>query len=252
MKIYEALVVDDEKLACQRMERLLQAHPAFEVIGVCQTFQETAAFLQRRKPDVLFLDIELKGKTGFEVLEFVVPETYVVFCTAYGHYALQAFETMAVDYLMKPVLPERLALTLEKIQKNGYERAEDQFKRLASELEKLRPKKIITSLPHKTGDRIQLIRLEDIVYFEANGKYVDYYDRNGGKYLSEMSLRLLEEKLPETFVRIHRGKIVNWDCVREFRKYFKGKYMLKMNDAKGSLLESGGGYSERIREKLAV
>ena len=159
---------------------------------------------------------------------------------------MQAFETHSIDYLLKPVEEERLQLTISKL--NKLDNHNRKMKDLLKNIENFLPKKEATSIPYKVGDKVILIKLENVVYFEADNKYVDFYDSRGNKYLAEQSLKILEEKLPDYFIRISKSLIINTHKIKESRRYSRGKYDLIMDDINRSNLISGSRYSEQMKK----
>lgn len=244
---YQTILIDDEEIARIRLRRLLQAHTDyFEIIGEAKNGTEALLQIEKLRPDLILLDIEMPGLNGFELLKRLKIQPMVVFCTAYDHYALQAFETHSIDYLLKPVEPERLLLTIEKLKKTNLQN--QNLQSLLQNIEHYLPKKEVTSIPCKIGDRVILVKLENVLYFEAKNKYVNYFDVQGKKYLTEQSLTALEAKLPSYFTRISKSVIVNQNKVLEYQKYFKGKFVIILDDARRTQLISGERYAERIQE----
>ncbi|ASB49716.1 LytR/AlgR family response regulator transcription factor [Alkalitalea saponilacus] len=251
MNVLRTLIIDDESIARQRLSTLLASFKdRFEIIGEAGNGIEGAKMINHLKPDIVFLDIQMPGKTGFEMLEDLEFIPHVVFCTAYENYALQAFETLALDYLVKPVEAERLKITLEKLDHISNQKSSLRIKELLNLIELQTEKKILHSVPHKIGDRVLLIKTEHITHFKANEKYVDFFTNNGEKYISEMSLKKLLDRLPDHFIQIHRGIIVNINYIKEFRKYFKGKYILVLNDKNRTRIETGSSYTNVIKELI--
>lgn len=243
----QTLLIDDEEIARNRLRRLLQPHADyFEIIGEAKNGIEALSQIEKLRPDLIFLDIEMPGLNGFELLKHLEIQPIVIFCTAYDHYAVRAFETHSIDYLLKPVEPERLLLTIEKLEKTNFQN--QNLQTLLQNIEHYLPKKEVTSIPCKIGDRVILVKLENVLYFEAKNKYVNYFDVQGKSYLTEQSLSALEEKLPAYFTRISKSVIVNQNRVLEYRKYFKGRFVLILDDVRRTQLISGEKYAPRIRE----
>lgn len=253
MKKLTTIVIDDESIARQRLIRLLnEFNGHFQVIGEAKNGIEGAKLTNELKPDLIFLDIQMPGKTGFDMLEELEHMPQVVFCTAYEEFALKAFQTLALDYLVKPVEKDRLQLTLDKLARNEAGGATMQVQQLLDMVRQKTNHKELQSIPYKTGDRIILIKLEKITHFAANEKYVEFYTNDGKTYLTELSLKKLTERLPENFRQVHRGIIVNIDYVKEFRKYFKGKFILILKDVNSTKLETGSSFSGNIKEYLSI
>ena len=163
---YRTLIADDEQLARDRMKRLLAEHSdKIEVIGEAQNGIECREMIDRLKPDLVFLDIQMPGLNGFEVLQQSSHSPVVIFCTAYDEYALQAFETNSIDYIVKPVKAERVQKSIEKLDSLKSNRDKQEMLRLIDSYISQAPKKEITSMPVKVGDRMLFVRIDDIVYF---------------------------------------------------------------------------------------
>ncbi len=253
MNTYRTIIIDDEAIARQRLSRLLkECNGQIQLIAEAKNGIEGADLINSLKPDLIFLDIQMPGKTGFEMLKELEHVPHVVFCTAYEEFALQAFNTLAIDYLVKPVEEDRLQLTLEKLNRNAASSPGLQINELLQLVNQKMESKKLLSIPYKIGDRVILIKTENITYFSSSDKYVEFYTNENIKYLTELSLKKLLERLPNNFVQIHRGIIVNINFVKEFRKYFRGKYILVLDDVITTKLESSRSYSDRIKNYLCV
>ncbi|SEL51340.1 LytR/AlgR family response regulator transcription factor [Parapedobacter koreensis] len=224
---YNALIIDDEPLARQRLRQLLVPYPAIHVVGEASNGEEGLARIEALKPDLLFLDIEMPVLNGFELLGQLKRQPRVVFVTAYDQYALKAFEENSIDYLLKPVEAERLKKTIQKI--TQAEAAATGLFDLQRLLDGLQPaKKQPLSLTVKLGDRILLIKTADIVAAEAEDKYVMLHTKDGKRHLTDYTLADLENLLSGNFLRIHRSILINTDCISEIRKGFNGSYTFVM------------------------
>lgn len=249
------ILIDDEPLAISRLKRLLGNHTdTFTIIGEAQNGAEGLALVEAERPDVIFLDIEMPLLNGFEMLGRLSYMPLVVFATAYDQYAIRAFEENSVDYLLKPIEPERLARTVQKIQALRGETQPNVTNpyadNLARLLEQMKPKKELFSISVKTGEKIRLIPLTDIAFFEAEEKYVFLATTDGQKFLTTYTIASLDEKLPDTFVRVSRSAIVNSHRIREFQKHFDGKFVLTLNDVKQTRLTTGSTYADNVRQLL--
>ncbi|QEE27058.1 response regulator transcription factor [Terriglobus albidus] len=241
-----ALIVDDEALARTRMNRLLSGDPEIEISGECRNSREAYAFLSSQTVDVVFLDIQMPGENGFDLIEKIgfrkMPVT--VFVTAHNHYAIRAFEVHALDYLTKPIEQERLASTIEHVKQRVRERTGehpsvsyrgDLEETLRSMLASLGPSSQTVSYTKRLlvpdGAKTTFIDVETIEWIEA----ADYYVRihSGQKeFLLRESMKDLAAALdPSRFVRIHRSAIVNLACVREVFREGRGD---------GTVVLSGG------------
>jgi len=251
----KTILIDDEALALSRLRRLLSKHSdVFQIVSEAQNGAEGLLEIDKHRPDVIFLDIEMPLLNGFEMLAKLTTMPLVVFSTAYDQYAIRAFEENSVDYLLKPVENDRLQKTIEKIRnitQSGSHAGHNPYsENLIKLLEEMKPKKEIFSLSVKSGDRILLIPLTEITHFEAEEKYVFLNTLDGQKYLLNFTLTALEEKLPQHYLRISRAAIVNSHHIKEIQKHFSAKFVITMRDRKASQLSSGSTYGEVIRHLL--
>jgi len=251
VKKYRTLIVDDEEPARIRLIQLLSKyHEMISIIGEAVNGIQAVEMINSLKPDIVFLDIRMPGKDGFEVIQSLQNVPYLIFCTAFDHYALQAFETNSIDYIVKPVKPERLAVTLEKIKNLSRNNDYSQILKWVEETIASQKKETVSSFPIKVGDRVIFIKTEDIAYFEANEKYVELNNRQGKKHLLDQSLSYLEGKLPGNFLRVHRAIIINTLLIKEIRRYMGSKYSIILNDMLQSHIISGRSYVEKVKELL--
>src|SRR5204862_642039 len=173
------------------------------VIAEAGTGGEAIQKIEELNPDLIFLDIQMPDLTGFEVIEKLSRKPNIIFTTAYEQYAIKAFENFSIDYLLKPIKEERLAQSMEKLKEFGRLNQSITVNGLQEIIRQFQAPKKATALPIKTGDRINLIRYENISYLEAQDKYVCVFTLEGQKYLTDQSLTILAEKLPPAFCRIH-------------------------------------------------
>ena len=229
-----ALIADDEPLARERLRFLLSAEQEVEVAGECRNGREVIAALKESRFDVLFLDIQMPGKDGFDVIDQVGPAQMpvTVFVTAHNEYAVQAFEVDALDYLTKPVEPERLRATLvrvkEKIASHVALMTQEQMK---SVLRKLEPRQEFTRrlLVHN-GSRDCFVNVHEIDWIEA-ADYCAKLHAGTSDYVVRVSLGALERLLdPAAFVRVHRSAIVNLERIKEIVADGSGDGMIVMGD----------------------
>lgn len=255
----KTILIDDESLAISRLRRLLDKHQdTIEVIGEAANGAEGLTLIETEQPDLIFLDIEMPLLNGFEMLSRLTTMPMVVFATAFDQYAIRAFEENSLDYLLKPIEADRLARTVQKI-RTLVERSEPHYpttnpmtESIMKLLTQMQPKKEIHSISVKTGEKIRLIPLCDIAFFEAEDKYVFLATMDGQKYLTTYTLTTLNEKLPDTFVRVSRSALINRHKIAEIHRHFDGKFMLAMNDKKGTKLTSGSTYGEAIRQLMEL
>jgi two-component system LytT family response regulator len=227
---FRTLLIDDEPLALSRLRRLLKVHAAsVTIIGEAENGQEAVEKIEALQPDLIFLDIQMPELSGFEVLERIGHMPLIIFTTAYDEFALRAFDTNSVDYLLKPIDPERLQKAIDKLQRMGHENQaafEQQMSRLVASLGN-KPKKRIQV---EIGDRIRLLDVGDIFFFKSDEKYVavNTFDQ---VFLTSTTLKQLEAELPsDDFVRVHRSAIVNLKHLSEIVRGLGGSYRLRMRD----------------------
>ena len=246
------LVVADEPLARERLRTLLQEEPGFEVVGEASDGTAGAESIMALAPDLVFLDVQMPGADGFDIIDAIGPEKmpFVVFCTAYDRYALKAFDVHAVDYLLKPFDRERFKQALGRAQLQ-LERAKsgDLERRLTAIVQDLKPAKARTDrFVVKSGGRIFFVGTGEIDWIEAAGNYVKLHVGIDSHLIRE-TMNSVEAKLsPDLFVRIHRCHIVNIEQVRELQPWFNGEYVMFLKN--GTRLTLSRGYRERLQERV--
>ena len=251
-KRFTTIIIDDEPLARQRLEKLLLNFPEIiEIIGSAKNGMDALNQINHLKPDLIFLDIEMPGLTGFELIERLHKIPLIVFCTAHDEYSLQAFETNSIDYLVKPVRLERLKKTFNKLQQfKGSSESQNLLEVIKSITAEKEAEKM-TSITVKKGNKLIFIKLADVTYFEAKDKYVNVVI-NQGHHISEKSLSQLEDKLPHYFLRVHRAFIINTNYVVEIQKYFNSRYIIKLSNKGLASVTSGRSYIEKIKNWISV
>jgi two-component system LytT family response regulator len=246
-----AYLVDDEPLALKRLSRLLAETGRVEIVGTSSDPVRAAQEVSERRPDVLFLDIEMPGLTGFELLATLDYQPLVVFTTAYDRYALRAFEVNSIDYLLKPVEQEQLSRALGKLERilRGAEPRADLrvlVAELTRELEK-REGRYLDRLASRVGDRVEFVQASAVTHFYAKDK-LTYAAAGGRQYVVDQTVAELEQKLdPRRFIRIHRSTIVNADAIKELYHWFGGRMLVRLKDGKTEL----GVSRERVAELKA-
>ncbi|HRH37793.1 MAG TPA: LytTR family DNA-binding domain-containing protein [Flavobacteriales bacterium] len=213
----KAIIIDDERLARKELTTLLEKHDNIEIIGEATNADEAEVLINDKKPDLLFLDINMPGRTGFELLESLDHAPHVIFVTAYDDHALDAFKVNALDYVLKPIDPTRLEAALNKLPQKSEEGVPQR--------EILREDDQIFL---KDGEKCWFVTLKDVRYFESEGNYVRvrFADQ---KPLVLRSLNKLEEKLdPLTFFRANRKHIINLRWVDKIEPWFSGGLMVKL------------------------
>lgn len=218
----KAIIIDDERLARQELKNLLAAHKEVEVIAECQDAIQAKEKINELKPDIIFCDIQMPGKTGLELVEEISATVEVVFVTAYDEHAIKAFELNAFDYLLKPVQADRLAETIKKLS----------IKETATKLDNNTPLSEKDMVFIKDGEKCWFVRLSDIRLFESEGNYVRvYFDTF--RPLILRSLNSLETRLNEKqFFRASRKHIINLSYVGGIETWFNGGLNVKLKDGK--------------------
>jgi two-component system LytT family response regulator len=244
----KALIIDDERLARNELRRLLEAHPSIEIIGEAVNGEDALVKIADLKPDLLFLDIQMPGKNGFEVLselESNMPD--VIFTTAYDEYALKAFEFHAADYILKPIEPARLAEAIKRLEIENQPESEDDVN--TTNL----GKGILTEEDQifvKDGDRCWFVKLGTVRLFESLGNYVRIYFENN-KPLILRSLNSLEERLdPKAFFRANRKHIINLKMIESIEPYFSGGLLVKLKT--GEKIEISRRQAIKFKDMLSL
>jgi two-component system, LytTR family, response regulator len=248
-----ALIVDDEELARDRVASLLAEQPDVEVVGTCVDGPSAVEAIEREHPDLVFLDVQMPGMDGFEVVENLDREHIpaVVFVTAHDAHAIRAFEIHALDFLLKPFDQTRFEKALERARAQlSRDKSSTLDSRLVSLLEELREeRKYPERLIVKSSGRVFFVRAEDVDWVEAAGNYVKIHTK-GEAHLLRESMKNMEAKLdPKTFVRIHRSAIVNIDRIKELEPWFHGEYVVILRD--GTRLTASRVFSDRLSAAIA-
>jgi two-component system, LytTR family, response regulator len=244
VRIIRTILVDDEKLAIQGLELRLQPFEDIEIVATCHNGREAIRKIKTLKPDLIFLDIQMPGFDGFSVVQGVmdIDPPLFVFVTAYSEHAIKAFEAQAIDYLMKPVEPERLADTMDRVRSRLFDkRTSDELERLRTVINEVAPNAAdnLGSIDEDMAssrfeklinikDRGQIFRVdvESIERIDAAGDYMCIYTADNSLILRE-TMKDLEKRLdPRTFQRVHRSTIVNLDQVRQVKPHTNGECFL--------------------------
>jgi two-component system LytT family response regulator len=238
------LIIDDERLARNELRRLLENYPSIEIIDEASNGEEAVEKINRLRPELIFMDIQMPGKSGFEVLESlengIAPD--VIFTTAYDEYALKAFEFDAIDYLLKPIDPHRLEQAIKKLEEDNQEanEAETQNRVFTEE----------DQVFVKDGNKYWFIKLSTVRLFESIGNYVRIYFENN-KPLILRSLNALEERLdPNVFFRANRKHIINLRMIESIEPYFSGGILVKLKG--GEKVEVSRRQAVRFKDQLSL
>jgi two-component system, LytTR family, response regulator len=241
---FRAVIVENEEHSLTRLKRLLEALPEHvSVIGEARDGPSAVELARATTPDLLFLDIDLPGFNGFQVLERLERQPAVVFTTAFNQHALEAFKAHAVDYLLKPIDADSLRRALEKLHRFNHA----QFSRALEHLLNLSGSRYLVRLSCKVGDRTILVKAGEVLYLQADNKYTAVHTATN-EYLIDTPLVELEERLnPSDFVRIHRGTIVNIAWISEIRRVYDGKLVVVLKNAKSTELVASRTYAENLK-----
>ena len=241
-----AIIIDDERLARNELKKLLMDYPEVEVVAEAANASEGIEKVESFQPDLIFLDIQMPGKTGFDMLAELDRSPHVIFTTAYDEYALKAFEVNALDYLLKPVEPKRLADALHKLdqvdEKEGLSTTTPTVNRgTLGEVDQVFV---------KDGERCWFVKLSDIRLFESVGNYAKVFFGNN-KPLILKSLNALEERLDEKmFFRANRKHIVNLRMIEKIEPYFNGGLLLELKG--GEKIEVSRRQTVKFKEMMSL
>ena len=241
-----AIIIDDERLARNELKKLLMDFPEIEVIAEAANASEGVEKIDSLNPDLIFLDIQMPGKTGFDMLSELERAPNVIFTTAYDEYALKAFEVNALDYLLKPVEPKRLADALQKLQlEEDKEPISDHPISVNRSILGEHDQVFV-----KDGERCWFVKLSDIRLFESVGNYAKVYFA-ANKPLILKSLNALEERLDEkVFFRANRKHIVNLRLIEKIEPYFNGGLLLEMKG--GEKIEVSRRQTVKFKEMMSL
>jgi two-component system, LytTR family, response regulator len=247
-----AFLVDDEPLALRRLSRMLEASGRVAIAGAASDPEEAVAQITVQNPDVLFLDIQMPGLDGFELLRRLDVQPVVIFTTAFDHYALRAFEVNSIDYLLKPIEPQQLERALSKAERLRAAPRSEMSALLAQLAAALRanasafPDRIASRL----GERTQFIELARVTHFLAEEK-VTYAVTPSRRHIVDHSITALEQRLdPKRFIRIHRAILLNADYVEEVHQWFAGRAKVRLSDGKGTELSVARDRVRALRDRL--
>ena len=245
-----ALIVDDEKLARDRLQGFLRALDGVQVVGEASDGVQAAHLIDEKKPDLVFLDVQMPGMDGFGVLKAIKHRPQVVFATAYDEYAIKAFEVQAADYLLKPISRPRLAEAVRRVR----ERVDNQaptpdLNGLLRALE-ARDKRYAAQVPAHKGKQILVLPVDDVYWFEVEYRLVYAYTATD-RYMTSFTLKELEERFdPEVFFRAHKSRLVNLNHVRAIVPWFGGRFKLVMRNAASSEVELSRAQARLLRRRM--
>ena len=255
MMTCRCLIIDDEILARDVIRTFLQTDPSVVVVDEAGNGTDAVIQILRHRPDLIFLDIQMPGFDGFEVLKEIWPhhQPCVVFTTAFDQYALRAFEVNAVDYLLKPFDEVRFHQALGRIKEKLDVKPQPGLEALMEKLVKRgtdeHAQKYLKRILVKETGRMFLIKIEEITHFDADGNYITLHTATKKHNIYE-SLSSLESRLaPADFMRVSRSVIINVNCVSELEPYFNGEYIVHLNT--GKKVKCTRGYRDNMRQFLS-
>jgi len=238
-KPFKVLVVDDERLARKDIISLLSVHDNMTVVGEADDVPSAIKAIEKLNPDVIFLDIQMPGDSGFDLLEKADIDAHVIFVTAYDEYAIRAFEVNALDYLLKPVNPDRLAKTLEKLDLQEQE-TPARIRRLNYD----------DRLFLMLGRHYKFLKVKTILNIIAAGDYSEVLTSDGNKSLTLKSMKEWETRLPDQhFIRIHRSTIINMEYIDRVEEWFNFSFKVYLKGIEEPFLISRR-YATKLKDKL--
>lgn len=238
----KAVIIEDSRLARNELKELLKAHKEIELIGEAENVDDAFELINEIKPDLIFLDINMPEKDGFELLEMLDEVPITIFTTAFDQYAIKSFEYNAFDYLLKPINQSRFSKCIEKVIETAQ--AESVVKPVSEDVFSLQKQIFI-----KDGEKCWLVKIQDISMFEIVGNYTRVYFENN-KALIYKSLLQVEEKLPdEVFFRANRQQVINIQHVKKVVSWFGGKLKIEMNS--GEEVEISRRQSSIFKDQLS-
>ena len=249
---FRTIIVDDEPAARRLLRFMLNDFSqTIQIVGEASNGNEAIELINRFNPDLVFLDIQMPDLNGFEVLEQVTHQPNIIFTTAYEEFAIKAFQAFSIDYLLKPISEERLKQAIEKLKQFRKGMGTDLI-RIKKIVESLQAPKPATAFPIRQGEKIMLIRFENISYFESDDKYVGLFTLEGQRLLTDHTLTTLNQILPPEFLRVQKSYIINKEKIKEIYKHFNGRFVIVMNDNKQTRITTGLTYYETIKLSLGI
>ena len=250
------VLVDDEQLARDELYYLLGQVGGVEVVGQAGNGVEALSIIDRLQPDVVFLDVQMPGLTGFEVARQMVEKrasTHIIFVTAYDQHAIEAFEVNAVDYLLKPVEPGRLELAVDRARRriSSDRPLNDQLERIVQLVAERQSRR--ERLAIKVGERFLLVQAEEIVYASLADEGITVVTNQHAGTSNYRTLDELQARLdPSVFWRVHRSHLVNINKIKEIVPWFSRNYILRMKDEKATEIPVSRTQTKRLREYLKI
>lgn len=243
----KAIIVEDEQHSLERIKFLLKSYEEIVIIGDASDGETAVEIINRLKPDLIFLDIQLPVINGFEVIDRIKYKPMIVFTTAYDQYALKAFDVNGIDYLLKPISKEKLDRAIKRVLNNKININDNIFSAIKDIVKK---KVYLKRFSIKSKDEILIIPQEDVYYFKAEDKYV-FLCTIKKEYFYDATIKELEKMLdPEIFLRIHRSYIISIDKIKKIDKWFLGEYKVKLSGENETSLKISRSYLPKVRKIL--
>lgn len=247
-----ALIVEDEYPARLRLQQLLHPYDWLELLPDVDTGAKAVQAIDELLPQVVFMDIHLPDFSGLQVLQTVTHNPYVIFTTAYEAYALQAFDSLSIDYLLKPLTQEQIDRAMNKLLLLSADQLL-QSSNLDEVLTLLADRRTVSNrkqLPVTKGHSMIFVPYEDIAYIKAENKYSVIYTIEGRQHLSDKSLSELEELLRPQFIRIHRSHMINISKINKVGRSLKGTYVLTLDDEHSTQLRTSQTYTPAFKQQM--
>ena len=249
--MYKAIIVDDELAARVIIKDLLRKHAEIiQILDEAKNGAEALTMINEYQPDIVFLDVQLPDFNGFDLLSKLNNQPFIIFTTAFDHYALNAFEENSIDYLVKPIEQARFDRSIEKLKTFDRYSQNIDVEMLISAFNKNKEEKPTTALPIKIGQKIVLVRFTEIVYCKSGDGYISIFTKSNKEYISELKLHELENKLPLNFLRVQKSFIINTDMILEIHRYFNNRYVIVLNMPDVLKITTGTSYANSIRNYL--
>lgn len=236
---HKTIIVDDERLARKEMRDLLADFEEIAIAGEAENLSEAVALIEKEKPSIVFLDVQLSNENGFDLLEKTAHGFKLIFVTAFDAYAIRAFEVNALDYLLKPVNPERLAKAIERLNEEKPVEKTD-----------FRPFEYNDRIFLELGEKSVFLKVCEISHINSSGDYSEIFTVGGKKILLEKSLREWEMRLPEKhFLRIHRQTIINLEEIENIETWFNRTFQVRLKNSAASFPVSRR-YAVKLKNKF--
>ncbi len=254
MTAIRTIIVDDEPLARDKLRGFLDHEEGLEVVGECGDGKTAVVEIEKLRPDLVFLDVQMPELDGIEVIENLDldPMPLVVFTTAFDEYAVEAFRVHAVDYLLKPFDRKRFREAMTQVravvQRQQVDAIRDQLQALLVDIEDKRAKSYRDRVVIKSAGRVVFLKVEEIDWIDAAGNYVRIHTKGDSHLLRETMSRLETRLDPSTFLRIHRSTIVNIERIKELQQQFHGDYLVVLRS--GQRLTLSRSYRDKLQELL--